>query len=369
MKIGFDVSDLSTNRADGTTRYTHELAKRLPRLDTNVQWVFFAPALSDALREVTENVSNVTLSITPWPKYWTQLRLPFDIYTHKIDTLLMPIQQLPYIRPKGVRAVAVVHDLAVHRFPKQFTLKDWALLHVFSAYAVREADAIIAVSKATADDVADYYKRTTNVHVIHHGVDHEKFHVPSEAEKTESWQKLTATYPALRKPYLLYVGQIQPRKNLLRLIEAFELLKKDQPELQLVLAGSHGWLQAPILERIKKSEQTHHIFLTGRISDEFLSALYWHANVFVLPSLYEGFGMPILEAMASGSPVVTSNASSMPEIVGDAAVLVDPNDTDSLAAGIEEAQSNSRDMAQQGVAQAKNFSWEKTARATLKLLY
>lgn len=368
MKIGFDVSDLSTNRADGTTRYTYELAKRLPRLDQNVHWVFFAPAASRILVEVTENVPNVTLSVTAWPKYWTQARLPWDIYAHKIDTLFMPIQQLPYIRPKGVRTVAVVHDLAVHVFPDQYTYKNWALLHVFSAYVARQADAIIAVSQATADDIEKYYKRTAHVHVVHHGVDHQKFFPVREGEES-SWQTLTSAYPSLRKPYLLYVGQIQPRKNIIRLVEAFELLKQEQPKLQLVLAGSHGWLQKPILDRIQTSPYSHDIVLLGRVADELMSALYQHAHVFVMPSLYEGFGMPLLEAMASGTPVVTSNVSSMPEITGNAALCIDPQSVASIAGGVREAQSKSESLRHQGIARAKQFSWEETAQETFAILH
>src|SRR5690348_6828078 len=127
MKIGFDVSDLATNRADGTTRYTRELLQRMPTLASSDSWQLFAPA--DFTFEMRPNIKKI---ISPWPKYWTQLRLPFDLLKIKPDVLFMPIQQLPIIRPRGLKTVAVVHDLAFHVFPEQFTYKDWVLLHTFT---------------------------------------------------------------------------------------------------------------------------------------------------------------------------------------------------------------------------------------------
>jgi len=365
MKVGFDVSDLSTNRADGTTRYTAELAKRMPVLVPDNQWLFYAPG------KLVINHStppNVTKRIVPWPKYWTQLRLPFALEKDKPDVLFMPIQQLPLLRPRKTKTIAVIHDLAVHRFPEQFTYKDWALLQIFSAQVAHEADHIISVSEATARDIEKYYGRTENVHVVHHGVDHARFRLPDNNERNRSWQLLTERYTKLHKPYLLYIGQIQPRKNLERLIAAFEILRHDNPDLQLVIGGGHGWLQKPILERAKHSPVAENILFLGRVPEDLLPALYWQADVFVLPSLYEGFGMPVLEAMACGCPVVTSNVSSLPEVAGDAAVLVDPNSVESITRGIKEALNDKQSLSTKGIEQAKQFDWDKTARETYKII-
>jgi len=280
--------------------------------------------------------------------------------------MFMPIQQMPYIRPGKMKTVAVMHDLAVHTYPEQFTYKDWALLHVFSAYVAREADQIIAVSQATADDIAKYYGRIENVSVLHHGVDHEKFRPPNESGRATARANLIDKYPQLNQPFILYVGQLQPRKNLERLVEAFESL--EDKELQLVIAGAHGWLKKPILERIEKSSKRSQIHLLGRVPDEILPTLYWQAEVFVLPSLYEGFGMPILEAMASGCPVVAGNNSSMPEVSGDAAVLVDSLDTVSIQNGIEEALGRGDELREKGIKRAAEFTWEKTAKQTADII-
>ncbi|HLD25894.1 MAG TPA: glycosyltransferase family 1 protein [Candidatus Andersenbacteria bacterium] len=370
MRIGFDVSDLATGRADGTTRYTSELAKRLPVLGQEHEWHYFAPFDSPAIRRLAQGKPDLRVHISSWPRYWTQLRLPWDLYRFRPDVLFMPIQQLPLLRPGNMKTVAVIHDLAIHYYPEQFTYKDWLLLHVFSAQAAREADHLICVSRATANDVSKFYGRTEGVHVIHHGLDHEQFRVPTVTEWSASRLALEEKYAQLKQPYVLFVGQLQPRKNLMRLVEAFEKLvsSASSPALQLVIAGSHGWLNEPIKRRVATSKYTARIHMLGRLPDEMLTVLYWHAEVFVLPSLYEGFGLPLLEAMACGCPVVTSNISSMPEVVGQAAILIDPLSTDDIVRGITEAQQRREELKAAGVARAAEFSWDATAQQTLKVL-
>jgi glycosyltransferase involved in cell wall biosynthesis len=365
MRIGFDASDLCTGRADGTTRYTRELLRRLPGRAPEHTWTLLAPCdVTDHLDQLPTNVSGLS---SPWPGAWTQTRLPLDLWRSAPEALFMPIQQLPYLRTKA-RTVAVIHDLAVHYYPEQFRYKDWLLLHVFSAYAARQADALIAVSQATADDVARFYGRTREVHVVHHGVDHERFHAPTDGESAAGWQELRKSFTQLRRPYVLYVGQLQPRKNLVRLMQAFARLKPKYSELMLVLAGGHGWLQQPILTAAARSPYAKDILLLGTVPDELLAPLYWHAEVFVLPSLYEGFGMPIVEAMACGCPVVCADVSSMPEVAGGAALLVDPRDASSIAAGIAEALGSKLRLRERGSARAEEFTWEKTVQQTLDVI-
>jgi glycosyltransferase involved in cell wall biosynthesis len=367
MKIGFDVSDLTTGRADGTTRYTYELAKRLPGLDSRHEWTYYAPGNIAGRYEI--NDVKYEMRISKWPKYWTQMRLPWDLYRFKPDVLFMPIQQIPYLRPSKMKTVAVVHDLAVHKYPEQFTYKDWALLHTFSAYVARQADEVIAVSKATADDIEKYYGRTEDVSVVYHGVDHQRFRKPrDDEEKKAAWRKIKEQLPGIGQPYVLYVGQIQPRKNLIRLIDAFDQIGAKDRDVQLVVAGGHGWLKKEILERAEKARCKERIHMVGTVSDELLSGLYWNADSFVLPSLYEGFGMPILEAMACGCPVVTSSVSSMPEVAGGAAILVDPGDVESIAEGIDKARADREKLRELGIKRASQFDWEKAAKETMQVL-
>lgn len=368
MKIGFDISDLATSRADGTTRYTYELAKRLPVVGSNHEWFFFTPSLGEEMTsELTQQ--NVEIVKSPWPRYWTQARLPWDLYKYKPDVLFMPIQQIPYFRPGKMKTVAVVHDLAVHKYSEQFTYKDWLLLHVFSAYVAREADEIIAVSKATADDIEKYYGRKEGVSVIHHGVDHKKFREPrDEQERDKAWTALHDAYPKIKKPYILYVGQIQPRKNLIGLMEAFAKMARNDSDLQLVIAGGHGWLKKEIITKAKEINGANRVHMIGAVPDALLPGLYWNAEVFVLPSLYEGFGMPILEAMSAGCPVVTSSVSCMPEVAGDAAVLVDPKSEEDVTRGINEARQKRDELIGAGRVRAQKFSWNDTARKTLDVI-
>jgi glycosyltransferase involved in cell wall biosynthesis len=368
MKIGFDASDLCTRRADGTTRYTRELLKHLPAMAAAHDWTLFSPCELKEKAAPAGRQVNVTSMASPWPGWWTQSRLPLELWRATPEVLFMPIQQLPYLRPGRTKTVAVVHDLAVHRYPEQFRYKDWLLLHTFSAYAAREADQLIAVSQATADDLARYYGREKRVRVVHHGVDHDRFYAPGEEEARAGWQRLSKRFSALHQPYVLYVGQIQPRKNLVRLIAAFERVKEHLPGLQLVLAGGHGWRQASIHQALARSPVASDIVSLGVIPDDLLAALYWHAEVFVLPSLYEGFGMPILEAFACGCPVVCADVSSMPEVAGGAAVLVDPLNTESIAGGITEALGTKTVLRERGIARALEFTWEKTAKETLEVI-
>lgn len=361
MNIAFDASDICTSRADGTTRYTRELLRRLPELGKNDEWNFYGPCANSNVFP-----DNGKWHATPAPFAWTQTRFLWELLIRTPDVLFMPIQQLPLLRWPKVKTVATIHDLAFHEYPEQFRYKDWALLHTFSAQVAREADAIIAVSEATKHDIEKYYGRTHNVHVIHHGIDHDRFRIFSEEEKQTGLQAIKAQYPAIQKKYILYVGQIQPRKNITRLVEAFEMM--NNTDLQLVIAGGHGWNNKEIYERIEKSSRRMDIVVTGAVPDDLLPTLYANAEAFVLPSLQEGFGIPIIEAAACGTPVVTSNCSSTKEIMKGAGVLVDPLSSESIMHGIQQVLQEQEAVSKRCIARAQQFSWDTTAQQTYTIL-
>jgi glycosyltransferase involved in cell wall biosynthesis len=175
----------------------------------------------------------------------------------------------------------------------------------------------------------------------------------------------------LSQPYILYVGSIEPRKNLLRLLQAYARLRKDLPGWKLVLVGArNAWKSTPISEEMRKLNLAPWVQLTGYIPEEDLPALYNGAGLFAFPSLYEGFGLPVLEAMACGTPVITSNVSSLPEVAGDAALLVDPYNVEEIAAAMVNVLSDqelSEDLHRRGLERSKEFSWERTAQQTLEV--
>ncbi len=356
MNIAFDASDICTGRADGTTRYTRELIARLPKLAEGDTWHMYGPCAS----------SLPNWHAIPFPAAWTQTRFAWELLKDNPDVLFMPIQQLPILRRPRMKTVAVIHDLAFHEYGPQFRTKDWLLLQTFSAQVAREADAIIAVSEATKQDIKKYYGREKSVHVVHHGIDYSRFRIFSDAEKKDGLKKIQKKYPDIKKPYLLFVGQIQPRKNIERLVEAFELVQ--DLGLQLVIAGGHGWNNKEIYNRIEHSSAGKRIVVTGAVPDELLPILYANAEAFILPSLQEGFGIPLIEAAACGTPVITSNCSSMKEIMEHAGVLVDPLSSQSIADGIRYALKNISEIARACIERSQQFSWDHTAAETLRII-
>jgi glycosyltransferase involved in cell wall biosynthesis len=256
-------------------------------------------------------------------------------------------QRLPRIPMR--RAVATFHDLFVMtgdystpEFRARFTAQ--------ARDAAVRADAVIAVSEFTRSQVVSLLGvDPAKIHVVRHGI-------RNLAEPPGA--------PPTREKVILNVGAIQKRKNIARLVEAFEILA---PPWQLVLAGSHGFGAAEILARIEESPARDRIRVTGYVSERDLAGWYARATVFAFPSLDEGFGMPVLEAMAAGVPVIASNRSALPEVAGDAAVLVDPYDSEALRQALLELTLNvdlCRDLARRGIARARMFTWEKAVGET-----
>jgi glycosyltransferase involved in cell wall biosynthesis len=228
---------------------------------------------------------------------------------------------------------------------------------------LRAADAVIAVSQHTKDDaIRTYGIEEEKISVIYEGV--------SDRFRRASPDAITAVRRKYGLPggFILSVATIEPRKNLTSLLEAYHALRSEFAENRLVLVGKKGWLYADFFRRIRELGLEDQVIFPGYVPDEDLPAMYSAADLFVFPSLYEGFGLPVLEALACGAPVVASNASSLPEVAGDAALLVDPNDGEALVHEMRAVLSNaelSHDMQTRGPKQAAKFSWHKAARETL----
>jgi len=304
---------------------------------------------------------------------WSNLHAPYCIRTqgievyHAVDNL-----GLPLFVPKGdARYVLTVHDLVPLRFPSSVSWKHRWYFRVALGHLVQLADVIIVDSEATKKDLLGVYPSLKpRIEVIYLGVDHKRFFPAAGWRRGD---ELRRKYQIRDEPYILFVGVLEPKKNLPSLLRAFGRLRgtwKDGRDYQLILAGPKGWMVEEILAVAEEMGFQGWVSIPGAIEDEDLPALYCGAEVFVFPSIYEGFGLPPLEAMACGVPVITSDTSSLPEVVGDAAITVAPADVEGLAAAMRrvlEDQTLREDMRQKGLKRVQSFSWEKTARQTLKV--
>lgn len=355
MHIALDGSDLAANRFEGPSVYAGEL---LPRL---------SKSLRDRGHTVTTYLPNnprgVELAgdvrVIPGSPFWTQRFFTAALRQNRPDVLFMPIQMLPLWRSRSMKTVAVVHDLEFLHYPQTYTFGNRMLLQWFTRHAVRNATQLITVSQYTKNDVVRTYRRAADdITVVHHGVQ-----LGDAATDLKQYE--------LPKRYILFVGALQPRKNIEGLMTAFEEVQKTERDLHLVIVGGGGWKSDTILHRIETSSVRRNIHILRRVPREDLVALYTHAEVFVLPSFSEGFGMPVLEAMAAGTPVITSNTSSLPEVAGDAALLVNPSNTSDIARALLCVLRESavrEDLTQKGRARAAAFTWDRTAEQTATVI-
>ncbi|HEX6401365.1 MAG TPA: glycosyltransferase family 1 protein, partial [Actinomycetota bacterium] len=266
-------------------------------------------------------------------------------------------------RLRSARSVFTLHDLAFVHFPQHFTPRNRMYLRTMVPRFLERADRVIVVSEHTREDVvAQYGLDPARVHVVPEGVD-PRFRPDPDPSAIETVRRRYGLPPRT----ILYVGTIQPRKNLTTLVDAFARIRARHPDAGLVIAGAKGWLYEPFLRRLRDPDIGPSVVLAGRVAEADLPALFAAAELFVYPSLFEGFGLPPLEAMASGTPVVCSDATSLPEVVGDAGLLVPPLDVDGWAAAIERLLGDEDERARlraAGIARAGGFTWDEAARRT-----
>lgn len=303
--------------------------------------------------------AGVALEVQPAPLgvLWQQTRLPARLAAGDVDLFWSPLATLPWRCP--VPAVVTVHDLTAVLFPEAHTARvRWSILP-FLGRSLASARRVVAISEATAADLSFHFPECRDrLRVVPNGVDAR--YRPGDPDA------IAATRRELGAPdgYVLAVGTLEPRKNLPTLLTAWEALADADPHAPpLVLVGGAGWETGSFRRRLAALEARGLVHL-GRVDDERLLALYQAASVFAYPSLYEGFGLPVLEAMACGVPVVTSDLSSLPEIAGRAALLVDPRDPRALAAALHRLLTTptlATDLAARGREQAARYTWAKTA--------
>jgi len=374
-RIGIDYTSAARQRA-GIGRYTRELVSALLALESSHRYVIFAATggLQSPISNLQSPISNTqirTLPITDdWlARLWHRLRLPVpvEVVTGPLDVFYSPDFVLPPTH-RSTRTLLTVHDLSFLHYPEAFVPALRQYLERVVPRSIARADLVLADSASTRSDIVSLLGVSpSQVQVLYSGVS-PRFRPQAEPGERE---RLRTCYGLGERPYVLSVGTLQPRKNYVRLVRAFASLKPKvlAPGTQLLIAGGQGWLYQEILAEAEKHGER--VRSLGFVDDADLPALYRHAALFAFPSLYEGFGLPVLEAMACGIPVVCSNASSLPEVAGDAALLVDPLDTDGLAAAIARALADGnlrQGMIARGLAQAAHFTWEQAARQLLGVL-
>jgi glycosyltransferase involved in cell wall biosynthesis len=375
LHIGIDYTAAVLQRA-GIGRYTRGIVGALAESDTEHTFVLVIAgdgAEATTLRGTHDEaglrpnfrVRRLPMSNRLWTVVWHRLRLPLpvDVLAGPMDVFHSPDYVLPPVR-RG-RKVVTVHDLSFLRYPEGAEPSLRQYLSRAVPRGAREADLVLADSESTRRDVVDLLRvPAERVNVVYPGVDRQ-FTVVQETEALEEVKRLYS----LSWPFMLTVGTLEPRKNLIALLEAYSVLKNRRGfDHKLVVAGSKGWLYEGIYQRAEELSLTQDVVFLGFVPEEHLPALYSLADVLAFPSIYEGFGLPPLEAMACGTPVVTSDSSSLPEVVGDTGLMVAPDDHQALAEAIARVLEDTdlrEDLVKRGLARAAEFSWRATGEKLL----
>ncbi len=367
MPIYVDVSAAVHHRA-GLGRYAENLTRALaPRLGEVLSLFYNREAGIEPLSDLahvpsrTVGFSYKSWRMIVWMAQLAQIPLnrmfPEARLFHATEHLLLPL--------RGIPTILTVHDLIFHHLPEHHKLLNRWYLNLAMPLFCRRADHIIAVSEATRRDLLKLYRLPPEkITVIYEAAD-----AHFRAQPLEVVAEVRARYQ-LPERYLLYVGTIEPRKNLTRLLYVWEHLYAAHEAPPLVIVGKPGWLASDFFAALENCTFHDYVLLTGYVDDEDLPAIYAGATAFVFPSLYEGFGFPPLEAMACGTPVACSNTSSLPEVVGDAALTFSPNNVNAMTEALRRILNDEALQAElraRGLQQATRFSWAQTAQETLEL--
>ena len=362
LVIGVDASRACVAERTGTEQYSAALLRALMALGTPHRWRLYAPGPPP--EDLLPLPPRWEWRALPLPRLWTHARLSWELLRHPVNALFVPAHVVPLLHPR--RTAVTVHDLGYLHVPEAHAGWSRRYLDGSTRWSVSTARKVIAVSGATRNDlVASLRVPAEKITVVHHGVRAGLRRPPEEDIAA------TLAERGIAPPYVLFLGTVQPRKNLARLIRAFAGVVAAGLPHRLVVAGRTGWLTEGILAAARAPGLAGRVHFAGYVPDGDLPALYAGADAFVLPSLYEGFGMPALEAMACGTPVIASNTTSLPEIVGDAGLLVDPLDEPALAramiALLTDSARRAR-LAAAGLRRAASFTWERCARETLDVI-
>jgi glycosyltransferase involved in cell wall biosynthesis len=347
----------------GIGTYVRNLLRQLARQDDTNDYVVFCRASDcDAVEELGPRFRAVVETAKPY-SIAEQFALPMALRREGVELFHEPHYVLPPLTP--CRSVVTIHDCIHLRFPQYLPNKvAYAYARGQMWAATHQAARVMTVSEASKRDILRYFRvPESRIDVIYNAIDDRFWQAPTAEDVTRVRERYRLT-----DPFVLYAGNIKPHKNLERLIEAFHLMRQNNPNLatvQLLIIGDEISKYASLRRAVHRNKLHKHVRFFGFVSDQTLAALYRLADVFVFPSLYEGFGLPPLEAMASGCPVITSNVSSLPEVVGDAAVMIDPYEPAAIAGAMDRVLTTPalrEDLRGRGLERARGFSWERSIK-------
>lgn len=364
MRIAIDASRTTVARLTGTENYALRLIQSLILVNAQQQspydiHLYFRDTPSPDLFPASKHVHH---HIIPFRRAWTHLRFAYALWQSRPDVTFVPAHTLPFVFPG--KSIVTLHDLGYKVFPSAHPTRQRLYLDWTTQYSQQRATYILADSQATACDLTEFYGTSADkIHVVYPGVDAEPLQ-----QTLQPIDAIRQKY-GLPERYFLFIGTLQPRKNIERIVQAFSQWQQQthNQDTALVLAGGQGWLfdEAWI-------HNSQRVILTGYIDEADKSTLLQGAIALVFPTLYEGFGFPIIEAMHCGTPVIASTTSSLPELVDSAGLLVDPTDTDAIADAMQRYHQDTtlrQTMITRGYRQAQQFTWEKTALDTMQIFH
>lgn len=384
MIIGIDIRVLGSKFKSGIEEYVENLLTHMLPLDSGIKFKLFYSSFGNSPAGRLADYDFLYLPNVEVKKFKFPNRLIFyssRLFNYpKIDKLLGGVDVFfsPHFfisaLSRNVKRVTTFHDLSFEHFPEFFTRQQrfWHRFGMNPSWQAKFSDRIIAVSESTKNDLAKRYSiDPAKIEVIYSGIS------PMIKRPTQERLDMFRRQAGLPEKFILFLGKLEPRKNVVGLIKAFNVLKSSGgppaggDDIHLVIAGSKGWLCKDIFKEAEKSPYRSQIIFKDYISDEARPFYYGLASVFVYPSFFEGFGFPPLEAMACGTPVVVSNNSSLPEVVGDTGLLIDPYNVSDMAEAIRNILEDQRlrdNLIQKGLARSQQFSWQKCAEKTLEVL-
>lgn len=375
MRIGIDASRAFTKNPTGTERYAFEVITRMLKLKEagEHEWILYTKTISPSFIPPLNlrGGKGVIIKNISLPYLWTQAGLAVRTWMDRLDMLWVPAHTLPVFRKPGIKSIVTIHGIEYEWLPAyENVLQRW-YLPLSTQYAVHRADKIIAVSKFTKSQLVERLGADEGkIQVIHEGYDVSPSSIPPLNLRGGKGGVILRKWGLSPRGYLLFVGTVQPRKNLVRLVEAFALIPPLNP-LKLVIAGKLGWMYDQILAAPKNYGVENRVIFTNYVSDADRETLLENALVYVQPSITEGFGLPVLEAMAAGIPVASSYGGALGEVTGGAGIMFDPFDVNQIRDSLKLATKDNllrNKLIRQGRKRVKELSWERTARETLKLI-